>query len=406
MSTDKGMLGRYAGLVTRAGALLLDLAIVALIIFVIYWTLALPLQFFLGFDPSECVAGQSSIPRIYCRIIGLTWTIVTLSTPPIYAVLFIATTGQTIGAAVMGVRVVRLDGKRMTLRHAIVRYVGMILSALPLGAGYFWTLLDDRRQTWHDRMAGTVVVYAWRASQNEFLLARVQRFVDKRTGVVPAEKPVMLVDHVGHDLVTVAFESYRQLRQMLNRIQETAGQDELEIATLTIFVVDEKGNLGVVGTADVSSGEQIMHVEPDAVTIPRRLLRQIALDTPRDRFLIAVILPEHATDRLIKIITRSTPALVRRYELDDEPPARPHQLAAKSGASAVRPTGAPRRELPDSQATRGPSTAPSTGPSSDDEPPESVTPLDLAGEAESWIHREPDRPAPPANAINRNGLHK
>ncbi|WLD57721.1 RDD family protein [Salinispirillum sp. LH 10-3-1] len=49
-------------------------------------------------------------------------------------------------------------GGRPTVQQFVIRYVGYIVSAIPLLLGYFWMLWDDRNQTWHDKMSGTVVV--------------------------------------------------------------------------------------------------------------------------------------------------------------------------------------------------------------------------------------------------------
>ena len=40
----------------------------------------------------------------------------------------------------------------------IGRYLGYIVSSIPLGLGFLWAAWDKRKQTWHDKMAGTVVV--------------------------------------------------------------------------------------------------------------------------------------------------------------------------------------------------------------------------------------------------------
>ena len=40
----------------------------------------------------------------------------------------------------------------------VVRALAAILSALSGGLGWLWGSWDSRRQTWHDRIAGTVVV--------------------------------------------------------------------------------------------------------------------------------------------------------------------------------------------------------------------------------------------------------
>jgi len=33
-----------------------------------------------------------------------------------------------------------------------------MLSALPIGLGFIWIAIDENRQAWHDKIAGTVVV--------------------------------------------------------------------------------------------------------------------------------------------------------------------------------------------------------------------------------------------------------
>ncbi|MEY3201658.1 MAG: hypothetical protein RIR70_1208 [Pseudomonadota bacterium] len=47
-----------------------------------------------------------------------------------------------------------------TSMQLFIRLVGYVPSALALGAGFLVVLSDPRRQGWHDKMAGTVVVNA------------------------------------------------------------------------------------------------------------------------------------------------------------------------------------------------------------------------------------------------------
>ena len=49
-------------------------------------------------------------------------------------------------------------GDKPSFGQYIVRYIGYIVSILPLGAGIFWILYDTRNQGWHDKMAGTLVI--------------------------------------------------------------------------------------------------------------------------------------------------------------------------------------------------------------------------------------------------------
>ena len=75
-----------------------------------------------------------------------------------YLLYFWTTTGQTIGHKAMGLRVVRTDGSSLDISRAVIRYVGMVVSAIPLGLGFLWVALDDRKQGWHDKIADTCVV--------------------------------------------------------------------------------------------------------------------------------------------------------------------------------------------------------------------------------------------------------
>jgi uncharacterized RDD family membrane protein YckC len=40
----------------------------------------------------------------------------------------------------------------------IIRYLGYYISLLPLGLGFVWIAFDKRKQGWHDKLAGTVVI--------------------------------------------------------------------------------------------------------------------------------------------------------------------------------------------------------------------------------------------------------
>lgn len=66
--------------------------------------------------------------------------------------------GTTIGGIVFNLKVVRLDGRPVDAATAAVRTLVAFLSVAALGLGFLWCLWDDERQTWHDKVAGTVVV--------------------------------------------------------------------------------------------------------------------------------------------------------------------------------------------------------------------------------------------------------
>jgi uncharacterized RDD family membrane protein YckC len=66
--------------------------------------------------------------------------------------------GSTIGGIVFDLRVVRLDGREVDWETAIVRALACFLSLAVAGLGFFWIAIDDHKQAWHDKIAGTVVV--------------------------------------------------------------------------------------------------------------------------------------------------------------------------------------------------------------------------------------------------------
>jgi uncharacterized RDD family membrane protein YckC len=69
------------------------------------------------------------------------------------------TRGQTVGKMAVGVRVVDVDtGEMIGIARGIGRYFARILSGLALGLGYLWMLWDPRKQTWHDKLARSIVI--------------------------------------------------------------------------------------------------------------------------------------------------------------------------------------------------------------------------------------------------------
>jgi uncharacterized RDD family membrane protein YckC len=72
--------------------------------------------------------------------------------------------GTTIGGIVCGLRVVRLDGREIDWPTAIARALGAFLSMVVVGLGFIWVVFDSERQSWHDKIAGTVVVHVPRGT--------------------------------------------------------------------------------------------------------------------------------------------------------------------------------------------------------------------------------------------------
>ena len=49
-------------------------------------------------------------------------------------------------------------GEKPSLQQCIVRYLGYYVSTIPLCLGLLWVAWDPKKQGWHDKLAGTVVI--------------------------------------------------------------------------------------------------------------------------------------------------------------------------------------------------------------------------------------------------------
>jgi uncharacterized RDD family membrane protein YckC len=79
---------------------------------------------------------------------------------PAYHVLFWSIAGRTPGKWLLGLRVVRgATGTSPGLLRAAARFAAYTVSIAPLFAGVLAIAFDPRRRAWHDRLAGTLVVY-------------------------------------------------------------------------------------------------------------------------------------------------------------------------------------------------------------------------------------------------------
>jgi uncharacterized RDD family membrane protein YckC/cytoskeletal protein CcmA (bactofilin family) len=71
---------------------------------------------------------------------------------------------STVGGIICGLQVVRLDGREIDWATAIARALGCFLSLAAFGLGFLWIAIDPEKQSWHDKIAGTVVVRAPRGA--------------------------------------------------------------------------------------------------------------------------------------------------------------------------------------------------------------------------------------------------
>ncbi len=67
--------------------------------------------------------------------------------------------GQTLGMRAWRLRAVDAQGKRMTLRTALLRYLCGVLAWPPAALGVLWLYVDNEHLAIHDRLSHTRVVH-------------------------------------------------------------------------------------------------------------------------------------------------------------------------------------------------------------------------------------------------------
>ena len=182
------MQGQYSGFISRAIAYIIDVILISVVILMTYWLTSQLLQYFVHINVGACVPIQGfDLIRITCHASTWMLNIFAIGFTPIYFLFFWILAGQTIGQSLLGIRVVRLNGRRMTFLSGIRRLLGYLACLLSLGIGFLWVLIDDRRQGWHDKFAGTCVIYAWEARQNEQLLAQLNGWINRQKAAARSE---------------------------------------------------------------------------------------------------------------------------------------------------------------------------------------------------------------------------
>lgn len=134
----------YAGFWVRLLATLIDTVVIVCI------TLPLLIAFYgwayLDMAQTGLVAGKVDFL--------LTWV-----APAVFAIAFWLYKQATPGKMAVSLAVVDAStGKSLTVGQSVGRYLGYFLAAMPLGLGFLWVAFDPRKQGWHDKLAGTVVV--------------------------------------------------------------------------------------------------------------------------------------------------------------------------------------------------------------------------------------------------------
>lgn len=134
----------YAGFWIRLGASVTDMALILVVTY--------PVLFI--------IYGNGYINPYDTRLFKGFWDFVLTVLFPFAAIVWFWLEHQaTPGKIMLKITVVdERTGRKLTLGQSVVRYLGYIVSAIPFFLGYIWAGFDSKKQSWHDKMCGSVVI--------------------------------------------------------------------------------------------------------------------------------------------------------------------------------------------------------------------------------------------------------
>jgi uncharacterized RDD family membrane protein YckC len=169
MSVPENLRGFYAGFVSRLVAFFVDSVIISVSLGVAAGVISTAIEV-------VSLQGAIDLPSwsgsLRFTLAGIAVTLFTI----LYFVLFWSFGGRTPGKALMGLRVVSIDGERLIPRRAFLRFIGYVASAAMFFMGFVIILADNRRQGFHDKLARSLVIYDWEARHGE----RLTRALEER----------------------------------------------------------------------------------------------------------------------------------------------------------------------------------------------------------------------------------
>lgn len=182
----------YGGFLRRAAALLFDQAILV-VLAIFFFSLGI-LAHLTASDSSEIIVDilEGRATEMAAGGFLLIYYFAVAILVIVYFTYFIGYNGQTPGKMLFGLYVIRANGERMNFRQAFLRWVGYVLSGTAFYLGFLWAIFDRKKQGWHDKLAGSIVIHIPRdriipsppeaAEEDETALHRgIEDYINQRT---------------------------------------------------------------------------------------------------------------------------------------------------------------------------------------------------------------------------------
>jgi uncharacterized RDD family membrane protein YckC len=146
----------YGGFWRRAFAFAIDLGLLSILCSILFIMGAMALGLGIEFTPDDYRMNWQTLFES-----GLTFVIIynaiIISIDVFYFTYFPGMTGQTLGKRLMDLKIIQVSGEFITPGLAFLRWAGYFLSFF-FFLGFIWIALDPKKQGWHDKIAGTLVV--------------------------------------------------------------------------------------------------------------------------------------------------------------------------------------------------------------------------------------------------------
>jgi uncharacterized RDD family membrane protein YckC len=150
----------YAGFWIRFLASLIDVIIVNIVVGIFIFITTILKSIVSGINSININFAVNSSLSLINLIISLVGSIVPITLGLLYYIYFIGKKGQTWGKKALHLKVINPDnGMPIGLTGAFLReIIGKFVSSFLFCLGYLWMLWDGKKQTWHDKIAHSIVI--------------------------------------------------------------------------------------------------------------------------------------------------------------------------------------------------------------------------------------------------------
>ena len=146
-------------LIRRLGAILYDVLLVVAVVFFAA-LIAAPLTSMVGLLDMENVGQAHPLAKLVYQLYLLGVIYIYYAWPWSHG-------GQTLGLRTWQAKLISTDDNPLTYKRLLIRFLMSWVSALCFGLGFLWSLFDEQKRTWHDRVSATALVKAPRKKKKK-----------------------------------------------------------------------------------------------------------------------------------------------------------------------------------------------------------------------------------------------